>query len=104
MIDIFADIKEQPKLYIADVTVTGSYKARANSKKLEKIMLLLGRVPIILLDGEPPTENYNQRFLRRVYDAHIKKGDFSSMNLRIAAIENVKFSSNLNYHFDYDKH
>jgi hypothetical protein len=103
MIDIFADIKTQPKLYIADVTVTGSYKARANSKKVDKIMILLGKVPIVLADdGLPPTKSMEQKFLSRVYDNHIKKGDFSRMNLRIVAIENITFSSKLAYNFDYN--
>jgi hypothetical protein len=104
MIDIFADIKDDPKLYIADVTVTGEHKVRANSKKSQKIMLILGKVPIILNDGKPPTKNAEYDFLQRVHLNHIKKGDFEKMNLKIAAIENIKFSSNLAYKFNYDKH
>jgi hypothetical protein len=104
MIDIFADIKPQPKLYIADVHIVGTYKARANSKKEELISVNLDRSPIVLVDGKVPTKRYETAFLKRVYNEHIKKGDFERMNLRIKSIDNPFFSSNLAYNFDYDKH
>jgi hypothetical protein len=104
MIDIFADIKERPKLYIADVTVSWNNKARANSKKSEKMMMALEKVPIVLLNGKSPTKNMEEKFLKGVHDTHIKKGDFSRMNLRIATVENIVFSSKLAYNFDYNKH
>lgn len=104
MIDIFADIKPQPNLYIADVTVIAHYKAIANSKKVEVITLHLEKTPIVLHEGKFPTDNYRKRFLRRVFDEHIKKGKFETTQIRVAKIENITFSSKLAYKFDYDKH
>ena len=101
MIDIFSDIKPQPKLYIADVKISVSYKVRS---KMETVNLNLKKIPIVLLNGKHPTNVSRIDFFRRLYDIHIKKGKFEKTTMKIISIENTKFSSNLAYEFNYDKH
>ena len=102
MIDIFEDYKEQPNLYIADVTVVAGYKPRANSRKIESSTIVMKKVPIVLLNGEFPTNNSRNKFLRRVFEKHIGRGSFENTNMRTTNISNVTFSSKLAYKFNYD--
>lgn len=102
MIDIFEDIKLQPKLYIADIVVRVRYKPRANSKKVETINLTLEKNPVVLIDGEFPTKRYKDRFLKKIYESHLKRGSMSGVKIEVVSISNCKFSSNLSYNFDYN--
>lgn len=104
MIDIFADIKPQPKLYIADVTVEARYKPRKNSKNVEVYKVTLESNPIVLVDGEFPTSRMRENFLRRTFLARINKGKFENASVRVVKIDNCKFSSELAYKFNYDIH
>jgi hypothetical protein len=101
MIDIFEDIKPDPKLYIADIVISASYKVR---NKLEKVKVRIQQTPIVLANGKLPTKLIEERFFRGVYDNHIKKGKFENTTMKIESIENIRFSSNLAYVFNYDKH
>lgn len=103
MIDIFSDIKPQPKLYIADVTVSFDFKQRKNSKTVERNEVTLSKVPIVLNDGRFPTKRYERMFMKRVFDKY-GKGSFENSNIRLVKIENCKFSSDLAYKFDYNIH
>jgi hypothetical protein len=103
MFDIFADFKPQPKLYIADVTVSFSYKPRKNSKTVERHTVTLEKVPIVLNGREFPTKKTEEHFMKRVFDKH-GKGKFDDSNMRLVKIDNCKYSSDLAYKFDYDKH
>lgn len=103
MFDIFAE-KEQPLLYIADISVSFTYKPRSNSQKREEIVVNLNKIPIILLNEEFPTERYKDRFLKKIYEENISSGYYSNAKATVKSIKNITFSSKLAYHFDYDKH
>lgn len=104
MIDLFADVKEQPKLYIADVTINVKYQTRVNSKITDERTIKLERIPIVLADNEIPTKKSENNFFKKVYKEHIHTGRYENARMRIVKLENVVFSSNLAYEFDYDKH
>ena len=67
MIDIFADIKPNPKLYIADVTLKFNYRPRKNSKTIEQYKVNLYQVPIVLNDGRFPTKETENSFMKRIF-------------------------------------
>lgn len=99
MIDIFEDIKPEPKLYIANVKLKIKYRPNAKSKKIEVTELILDKIPIVLSDGKIPNKEYKDSFIHRVYNNYIKKGTFNKMEIDIVSISNMKFSSNLAYDF-----
>ena len=103
MFDIFNQ-KEQPKLYIADIWI--DYKIPSRSKKVmyEVYSMHLKDHPIVLIDGEFPTEKTKQSFFKKIYHDKISKGEFDKIKFSIASISNIRFSSNLMYEFDYDNH
>jgi hypothetical protein len=103
MIDIFADVKPRPKLYIADVTVRFNYRPRKNSKKVEQHIVNLYQVPIVLADGKFPTKTMEDSFMKKVFRVH-GKGKFEESNIRLEKLNNCKFSSELAYKFNYDIH
>lgn len=104
MFDIFTEEKEQPKLYVADVSVIAYVPERKGSKKIIKMVMNMEKVPIILLNGDFPTERTKRNFMRRVYDNYIGRGKFDEVRLEIHEIKNVKFSSSLAYKFNFDVH
>jgi len=103
MIDIFADVKPQPKLYIADVTVVFKFRPRKNSKKVETHTVRLYKYPIVLLDGDFPTNTSRNKFLQRVFRTY-GRGKLDTSNIKVEKIENCIFSSNLAYKFNYEIH
>jgi len=103
MFDIFEDFKPQPKLYIADVTVSYDYKPRKNSRMVERSKITLEKVPIVLNGKEFPTKKSERYFMRRIFDKH-GKGRFEDSNMKLIKLENCKYSSDLAYEFDYEKH
>lgn len=103
MIDLFEDVKPQPAIYIADVTVAFNFKPRKNSKKVERHSVTLEKIPIVLTDGKFPTKKKEASFMKRVFDKH-GKGSFENSAIRLVKLENCKFSSWLAYDFDYNVH
>ena len=103
MFDIFEDFKPQPKLYIADVTVSYDYKARKNSRTVERKTITLTKVPIVLNGREFPTKKTENHFMRRVFERY-GKGKFEDSNMKLIKLENCKYSSDLVYDFNYDIH
>ena len=103
MMDIFADFKPQPKLYIADVTVSFDFKPRKNSRTAERSTVTLEKVPIVLVGGKFPTKRTENHFMRRVFERY-GKGKFENSNMRLVKLENCKYSSDLAYDFDYEIH
>ena len=97
MIDIF----DEPKLYVADITIEFLVKTK-QAKKHVKMTKKFFKHPIILLNNKPATENCEKRFMKLIYDkitsSHLPD------SLKITNIENVKFSSKLAYKFDFAKH
>ena len=102
MIDIFEE-KEQPKLYIADVSVT--FKIRTRSKKKVEYnsrSVNLKNHPVVLVKNDFPTQRFKEKFLFRVFNTYSIPGEFRNVISTIDKIENVRFSSNLMYKFDYN--
>lgn len=100
MFDIFNE-PEQPKLYIADITVIFKTPSRAKNVKYEESKIRLTNHPIVLLNGVIPSFNMEKRFFRFIHNNHIKKGEFEKIIFKIDNIENLRFSSNLMYKFDF---
>lgn len=104
MLDIFEE-KEKPKLYIADIIIKVQIPTRSKKvRKYDTTFIKLHKQPLVLLNGQFPTEKMKNQFIRTVYDRHINKGDFSKIIFSIQSIENIKFSSELAYKFDYQQH
>jgi hypothetical protein len=103
MFDIFQE-KEQPKLYIADIIVEAKIPSKGKIIKYDTTNVNLHNQPIVLIYGKFPTKNTEDTFFRRVYQEHIHKGDFSKIKFSIKSIDNIRFSSNLMYKFDYNLH
>lgn len=103
MIDIFKDTRLPPRLYIADVELAFEYRPRKNSIKAEKHIIKLKRTPIVLEGKKFPTVKTKDRFMRRVFEKY-GKGKFEESNIRVTNLENMEFSSNLAYKFNYDIH
>lgn len=102
MFDIFAE--EKPKLYIADVSIMTYMPERKGSKHIRRVRIDLGRVPIVLLNGDFPTKRTRNSFMRRVFDQYIGRGDFDKVRFEVESISNVTFSSELAYDFDFNIH
>lgn len=103
MIDIFKDTRLPPRLYIADVELAFEYRPRKNSIKTEKNVIKLKRIPIVLEGTKFPTAKTKDRFMRRIFEKH-GKGKFEESNIRVTKLENMAFSSNLAYEFNYNTH
>jgi hypothetical protein len=100
MFDIFNE-PEQPKLYIADITVLVRIPSRFKNVKYEERKINLTNHPIVLINGVMPSLNMEKRFFRSVHNNYVKKGDFDKIIFKISKIDNLKFSSNLMYKFDF---
>jgi hypothetical protein len=100
--DFFAKV-EVPKLYICDIILMHTVVVRG--KRTTTNLIEVKNQPLTLLDGKMPTENYKKRILRKMFNTHISKGDFSkeypNMDIKV---KNSVFSSNLSYKFDFKKH
>lgn len=103
MFDIFSQ-KEQPKLYIADILIDYRIPSRGKRVVYEVYSMQLKDNPIILLNGELPTEKSKESFFKKVYHDKISKSEFEKIKFSIVSITNIRFSSNLMYEFDYDNH
>ena len=101
MIDIFNE-REEPKLYIADVVVKAIIPISKNSKKVNNLVYKLNRIPIILVDNKIPSKSQYERLYKSIYNKYIRKGDYNNIRFTLVSIENIKFSSKLNYVFEYD--
>jgi hypothetical protein len=104
MIDIFADEKEQPCLYIADIKIRVVYPTKKGSKKMEELTINLDRSPVVLLKGEFPTNRTRENFLRRIHERSLKNKKYEDVRYSVLDISNIAFSSTLAYKFDYEIH
>ena len=96
--------EEEPKLYIADVTVRynikGEKKVVANKTVLRYTLKTFTKMPIILLNGNPPSNGYRKKLIES-YKSKVKSDVGESLS--IEKIDNIKFSSKLNYKFDFNQ-
>jgi hypothetical protein len=102
MFDIFAE-KEPPKLYIADIEVQVTIPGKAKTSKPIIRKVKLPNNPIVLINGKFPTSNSETTFFRKIHSTYIVRGDFSNIKFKITKMDNLRFSSNLMYKFDYDR-
>lgn len=104
MFDIFEE-KEQPKLYIADMVVEFCTKKVTKKQVIRnRRAIRLDKQPILLTDGKLPTKNYERRFFKKVFENQKLSGSFDTVEYKVLSIDNAKYSSNISYKFDYDKH
>jgi len=101
--DIFSE-PEQPKLYIADIVIEAKIPGRARIIRYESKIIKVKNYPIVLLNGSMPTKETERRFFKLIFADHISKGEFSKILFKIQSMSNIRFSSNLMYKFDYNKH
>lgn len=103
MFDIFQQ-EEQPKLYIANIIVIAKIPSRGKKVRYEDRLIRLDNYPIVLLNGKLPTSKSEERFFKKIYNDKISVSDFTKVKLSIKSIENIRYSSNLMYQFDYNLH
>lgn len=101
MFDIFKE-PQQPMLYIADIHLSAKLKIGRSSKYETKKIILI-KNPVILLNGNFPTENAKRKFLKNVFLRQSLPGDFDNIVFSIEKISNIKFSSKLMYKFDFSQ-
>lgn len=93
----------QPSLYIADVTIEfqvwrtkdSIMKSWQESKKRKTITHVESKTPLLMMNGEIYPEKAKKKFLERVGN----KISFKPIEgtLKIKSINNIKFSSKINY-------
>ena len=104
MFDIFEE-KEQPKLYIADMVVEFCTKKVTKKQVIRtRRMIRLDKQPLLLVDGNLPTKNYERRFFKKIFEKQGISGSFDAVEYKVLSINNPKLSSKLSYKFDYLKH
>lgn len=97
MLDIF----EQPKLYIADVTFSFSFRKDGSKKQEQEIVKLSKRPMILMPDNSFPSEAYREAYIKRVMSDSGIKWEYSKTKIDVK-FDEVKFSSNLTYYFETD--
>lgn len=101
MFDIFED-KPQPKIYCVDVTVRVKIPYRGKKKEYEVRTIRLNKQPLLMNDGKIATDVQSTKLFTKIFDEYIHRGDYDNVIFEIVSYENVKFLSNICYHFDYD--
>jgi len=104
MFDIF-DEKPQPKLYIADIHIGVITRKKTKKQVLTSVINIISRnTSIVLLDNNFPTKKSENIFFKKIFDKYIDKGDINNVSFKIEKMDNIKFSSNLSYKFNYNEH
>lgn len=53
-------------------------------------------------DGKIATDVQSTKLFTKIFDEYIHRGYYDNVIFEIVSYENVKFLSNICYHFDYD--
>lgn len=101
MFDIFEE-KPQPKIYCADVTVRAKIPQRGKNKGYDIRIFRLNKQPLLMHDGKIASNRQSTKLFTKIFDEYIHRGDYSNVIFEIISYDNVKFLSNICYHFDYD--
>ena len=101
MFDIFEE-KPQPKIYCVDITIRAKIPYRGKKKEYEVRTIKLNKQPLLMHDGKIATDVQSTRLFTKIFDEYIHRGDYNNVIFEIVSYENVKFLSNICYHFDYD--
>ena len=97
------ETKPQPKIYVADVVVDAKIPHRSTKvRKYDLRTFRLEKHPFIMNDGDIATDKQKKRLYRAIYDRFIHKGEFENVIFTLKEIKNIKFMSNISYHFDYN--
>lgn len=84
----------KPKIYIADITVRATTKVRGN--RTESFNYKLTLHPLVMQDEQVIPQS-QARLFRYVYKHHIHKKTFADYSFKVVAVDNKKFSSEINY-------
>ena len=102
-IDLFAEEKPQPCVYVADLHIKVITPSRSKKNPPEIREIKLEKHPFILDDKHNlATEKQKQRVCRAVYDRFIHKGEIDKIIFQVGHPTNVKFLSKVSYNFDYN--
>lgn len=91
----------EPMLFIADITIRYEQKSQPKIVKNKRIydvgFRTVEKYPVILLNNKPPSENYRSRLINSLsrFISQFREG-----TVTIHKIENIKFSSKLQYKFN----
>jgi hypothetical protein len=89
---------KQPDIYIGDVTVRATTKVRGNRTESRDFKLTL--YPLLLIDGELASNKELRKISKRVWKDLISKKTFEDYTFKVVKLENVKFSSKINYKYE----
>jgi len=103
MFDIFEQ-KAQPKIYCVDLTVKARIPRRRKHMEYEKSIFKRKNLPLLMHDGTIATRKQSTKLFTKIYDEQIHRGTFEDVIFNIESYDNIKFLSNICYHFDYDLH
>ena len=101
MIDIFEE-KPQPKIYCVDVTVKAKIPQRGKNKGYDIRLIKLYNQPLLMNDNKIASDRQSTKLFTKIFDEHIHRGDYDNVVFEITSYDNVKFLSNICYHFNYD--
>ena len=103
MFDIFNE-QENPKLYIADITIKYALKGKGVIIKGRTTDLFSFKkiydYPILLINNKLPNKNYEKKLISRL-TLYLSVG-FKPNTIVIYSISNVRFSSNINYKYNFN--
>lgn len=85
-------------LYIADITVRATTKVRGNKTESNDYKLTL--YPLLLINGELASNKELRRVGKRIWKDLIGKKAFEDYTFKVIKIENIKFSSKINYIYE----
>ena len=103
MFDIFEE-KAQPKIYCVDLTVKARIPRRGKKKEYDTRVFKMKNLPLLMHDGSIATSKQSTKLFTKIYDEQIHRGTFEDVIFNIESYDNIKFLSNICYHFDYDLH
>lgn len=89
---------KQPDIYIGDVTVRATTKVRGNRTESRDFKLTL--YPLLLIDGQLASNKELRKISKRVWKDLIGKKAFEDYTFKVVKLENVKFSSKINYKYE----
>jgi hypothetical protein len=89
---------QNPDLYIADITIRATTKVRGNKTESNEYKLPL--YPLLLINGELASSVELRKIGKRVWKDLIGKKAFDDFTFRVIKIENIKFSSKINYTYE----
>jgi hypothetical protein len=98
-----------PDLFIADVDIEFVLLLSNGRKPVERIKLrqsttklAMTQIPILLKDGKIPTERQKRKLFLKFHTKFKIKENISRLELTSINIKNIKFSSKIQWKFNYE--